>query len=198
MGFDVNTPVYHGTTANIKNIDPNKFGKSTETSSGNTGFWTTDKPYTASSFANYAAYHSPANRLNLDAQQIRSNLPNRRQNIMPLYLNKSNMSTMDAKGQSWSDVMDNPELDEKVRNFLETASEKGRVGEIKNFDDVAAYMSPEVATHYVATSPSDVRSVNAAFDPFRRNEPDILAGVAAAPAGMLAVDKQQNKEKSKK
>jgi hypothetical protein len=43
--------------------------------------------------------------------------------------------------------------------------------------------------------PVDVRSINAAFDPLRRKESDILAGVAAAPAGMLAIDRQK-KEKS--
>lgn len=45
--------------------------------------------------------------------------------------------------------------------------------------------------------PSDIRSINAAFDPFRRNEADILAGVAAAPVGLLAVDKDKKKKKNK-
>jgi hypothetical protein len=44
-------------------------------------------------------------------------------------------------------------------------------------------------------NPSNIRSVNAAFDPFRRNEADILAGVAAAPAGLLAIDKEKPKKK---
>jgi len=51
------------------------------------------------------------------------------------------------------------------------------------------------ATNYVIYKPKNVRSVNAAFDPFRRNEPDILAGVAAAPAGLLAIDKEKPKKK---
>jgi hypothetical protein len=48
---------------------------------------------------------------------------------------------------------------------------------------------------YVTKNPNQVRSINAAFDPFRRNEPDILAGVAAAPVGLLAVDKEKTKKK---
>jgi hypothetical protein len=44
-------------------------------------------------------------------------------------------------------------------------------------------------------NPNQLRSPNAAFDPFRRNEADILAGVAAAPVGLLAVDKEKTKKK---
>jgi hypothetical protein len=50
-------------------------------------------------------------------------------------------------------------------------------------------------TFDVMWNPSNIRSVNAAFDPFRRNEPDILAGVAAAPAGLLAIDEEKPKKK---
>lgn len=48
---------------------------------------------------------------------------------------------------------------------------------------------------YVPKEGSQVRSIFAAFDPFRRNENDLLAGVAAAPVGLLAVDKEKKKKK---
>jgi hypothetical protein len=48
---------------------------------------------------------------------------------------------------------------------------------------------------YVIKDPNQVRSINAAFDPFRRNEADILAGVAAAPIGLLNVDTEKKKKK---
>jgi hypothetical protein len=48
---------------------------------------------------------------------------------------------------------------------------------------------------YVTKNPNQVRSINAAFDPFRRNEPDLLAGVAAAPAGLLAIEEEKPKKK---
>jgi hypothetical protein len=50
---------------------------------------------------------------------------------------------------------------------------------------------------YVPKEGSQVRSIFAAFDPFRRNENDLLAGVAAAPVGLLAVDKEKKKKKNK-
>ena len=46
-------------------------------------------------------------------------------------------------------------------------------------------------TGYVLLEPSQVRSRNAAFDPKRRNEADILAGVL--PLGLLADEEQRNK-----
>ena len=48
---------------------------------------------------------------------------------------------------------------------------------------------------YVIKNPNQARSIFAAFDPFRRNEPDLLAGVAAAPAGLLAIDEEKPKKK---
>lgn len=43
-------------------------------------------------------------------------------------------------------------------------------------------------------NPNQLRSPQAAFDPFRRNDPDILAGVAAAPVGLLAIDENKKKK----
>lgn len=48
---------------------------------------------------------------------------------------------------------------------------------------------------YVIKDPNQVRSINAAFDPFRRNEADILAGVAAVPVGLLTENKRKEKKK---
>jgi hypothetical protein len=188
MGFDIENPVYHGTRTNIEKIDPSKFGKSTETYSGESGFWTTSDPHTANSYANYAAYHAPANRLGIGSQEVKNALPNRKQNILPLYLNKTNLLSMDAKGKSWGDYLDDPNLDTQLTNFLDTVNQKNALGEIKNFDDVASYMQPKVAHHYVTPDPSLVRSRFAAFDPARANEPDLLAGAMAIP---IATDKDK-------
>jgi hypothetical protein len=53
----------------------------------------------------------------------------------------------------------------------------------------------EKNTARIVLDQSQIRSPNAAFDPFRRNESSILAGVAAAPVGLLAVDKEKTKKK---
>lgn len=46
--------------------------------------------------------------------------------------------------------------------------------------------------------PSMIRSVNAAFDPFRRNEADILAGLLAVPATQLLEDDEDKKKRKTK
>lgn len=51
---------------------------------------------------------------------------------------------------------------------------------------------------YVPKESNQSRSIFAAFDPFRRNEPDMLAGVAAAPAGLLTIDESKKKKTTKK
>ena len=45
---------------------------------------------------------------------------------------------------------------------------------------------------YKMYNPADIRSINAAFDPFRRNEADILAGVGALP--FIDYSKDKNKK----
>ena len=45
---------------------------------------------------------------------------------------------------------------------------------------------------YKMYNPADIRSINAAFDPFRRNETDILAGVGALP--FIDYSKDKNKK----
>jgi hypothetical protein len=69
----------------------------------------------------------------------------------------------------------------------------------KQFDEARNYMDKfyksQKSNITALQDPSDIRSINAAFDPFRRNEPDILAGVAAAPAGLLAIEEEKPKKK---
>jgi hypothetical protein len=76
--------------------------------------------------------------------------------------------------------------DQEMRNII---SKKGYQGVKYN------NASEGEGVSYAITDPSSIRSPFAAFDPFRRNEADILAGVAAAPIGLLAVDKEKTKKK---
>lgn len=46
-------------------------------------------------------------------------------------------------------------------------------------------------TEYIVNNPANIRDVNAAFDPFRRNESDILAGVGA---GLPFIDYKDKKK----
>lgn len=56
------------------------------------------------------------------------------------------------------------------------------------------------SNNQVIFDPSLIRSRFAAFDPFRRNEADILAGVGAVPLGLLNIDEKKKRanEKPKK
>jgi hypothetical protein len=50
---------------------------------------------------------------------------------------------------------------------------------------------------FTVNQPNQIRSRFAAFDPFRRNENDLLAGVAAVPVGLLEMNKEKKKKKNK-
>jgi hypothetical protein len=179
MGFDVDNPVYHGTTSDIKEINPSKYGSSTETSSGDAGFWSSDDSHTAESFADYAAYAKPTNKnprlMHLSGEQVRAKHPNRRQNIIPMYINKKDMLSIDQGGTSWEDLMKNPKHEESFIDLLNKINNDSySVGEIKNFNDVADFKLPKTSTHYVSPHPSSYRSINAAFDPAEANSGDLL------------------------
>lgn len=53
-------------------------------------------------------------------------------------------------------------------------------------------------TFDVMLNPANIRSVNAAFDPFRRNEADILAGLLAVPATQLMKPEEKKKNRNAK
>jgi hypothetical protein len=75
-----------------------------------------------------------------------------------------------------------------------TISQISKKAKNNNNDSINFYGEKSGAVNLIH-EPNQIRSINAAFDPFRRNEPDILAGVAAAPAGLLAIDKEKPKKK---
>lgn len=206
MGFDVDNPVYHGTTSDIKEINPSKYGSSTETSSGDAGFWSSDDSHTAESFADYAAYAKPTNKnprlMHLSGEQVRAKHPNRRQNIIPMYINKKNMLSIDQGGTSWEDLMKNPKHEESFIDLLNKINNDSySVGEIKNFNDVADFKLPKTSTHYVSPKPSSYRSINAAFDPAEAESADILkagGGSIKALEKAIRVGEEAAKETLKK
>jgi hypothetical protein len=79
----------------------------------------------------------------------------------------------------------------RASGFIKSEENANVIPLLLNNPDLS-YFNGEI---YLNSKPNSVRSINAAFDPFRRNEPDILAGVAAAPAGLLAIDKEKPKKK---
>ncbi len=105
-------------------------------------------------------------------------------NTMPLLINKGK----EKQFQSFSDYVGQKG---KERNTFDYGQDLRNEG----YNSLSVKFFPEgEVREYASFNPSDIRSVNAAFDPFRRNESDILAGVAAAPVGLLAVDKEKKKK----
>lgn len=111
------------------------------------------------------------------------------------YLKKGKNYLYDAQGNSFSDIDTQNALLRRLRAMNGESSVT-----MNNFVDAPnpfQNSSTPPSTITAINQPNQIRSPNAAFDPFRRNEADILAGVAAAPVGLLAVDKDKKKKKNK-
>jgi hypothetical protein len=89
-------------------------------------------------------------------------------NVMPLFINKNNPISVTDKMPS----------SEAFKRF--------------NAGDADTFLSSNVA---VARNPNQLRSRFAAFDPFRRNEADILAGLGVGVPSINFLDKEKPKKK---
>ena len=63
LGFNVDEPVYHGTSESYSKIDPSKLGNVTKSLSAKKAFWAVDNPKTAEGYANYGAMDAKVNDL---------------------------------------------------------------------------------------------------------------------------------------
>lgn len=197
------TDVYHGSNLPIEQIDPAMLGSSTGAKSAKQAFWVVDNPTVARGYAEYAANEAPVAKILKDAEfqgkvaQRTGNWdkyeslvtkaeelesanqanPLNGQNIMPLRINTNNSSVMDAGGNSF------PYAENDINQFLRQSKYAGNdVAQIKNLDDAVGRVDLP-ANHYAVFNPANIRSRFAAFDPMRRHEADILAGVGVG--GML-------------
>ena len=177
MGFD--TPAYHGTDADIKAFDPATIGKIFNADEH--GFYSTSKvgskvhvnplnkkekiiPGYATA-DNYAKEAAAANNTNSET-------------IYPLLLRGDNSRTYNFR-------TNNPEhlyYGTPSMAYID-GSKKSIINEaLKNKNGLLKILADNDST-YVNFNNSDIRSRFAAFDPFRRHEADILAGVGVG--GML-------------
>ena len=103
--------------------------------------------------------------------------------IYPLMVRSEDFLPYEAEGANWMRAN---------RPAIDAAEEQGYSGAvIKNVRDNAGANLGTIADVYASPDPSRFRSRFAAFDPMRRNEPDILAGVL--PLGLLADEEQRKK-----
>ena len=191
LGFD-NKTYYHGTNTDIKEINPMFFGSGSGGQGAKKGFWMTDDPVTASSYADYVSldkpvndlieeadgvrmqgksmvYHNKADKLEQKAEELEQKLrkePLNNQTILPFLLQKNNNLTKNAKGEKYLDYMSDKNGIENA--FLNKAiSDKKNAVVIKNLSDTADWSAYRPSTHAVVLNPSAIRSKFAAFDPMK-------------------------------
>jgi hypothetical protein len=159
MGFLTDHPVYHGTAAApFDAFDLGKAGSVTRAAPARQGIWTSEEPAVANAFAKLAADKTGGNP-----------------HIMPLFARTDNPLILKLKG--------NPTLDQ----LGERVAQAWRDGH----DAVVVHNhflrggSRQRGDSLVLRNPNQLRSTQAAFDPARRNESDLLAGIGGAAAAGL-------------
>jgi len=175
MGFDKD--VYHGTSSDISEVVVLPEGRRYLKPFYTTADTSEDAAEFASQFAN-----------------TKSEMGNPR--VMPLLMRGDVM-----------DIRNNPEAAKKLADIAEQSYTELRIGEkglptwgqVNNYateaknagiDSILLDERPNLNS-IANLNPKNIRSRFAAFDPMRRNEPDILAGVL--PLGLLADEEQRKK-----
>jgi len=103
--------------------------------------------------------------------------------IYPLMMRSSDLMPYEAEGKNWMRVN---------AKAIDEAKQQGYGGvQINNVSDNTQASSGIRSNTYATENPELIRSRFAAFDPMRRNEADILAGVL--PLGLLADEEQRKK-----
>lgn len=193
--------VYHGTARDVEQFDAARRGENTGAESAGMGFFFSDSPRTAESYANFAATDAKiaalleeANKAEeagdwdaYDAKVVEYEAldasfadPQARldgQNVVPVYLSIQNPLVVDAAGEN--------AVGFDIPAALRAAVHGGHDGLIiRNLDD-AAGLTNEEAGHYVVFEPTQIKSVNnvGTFDP---SDPRILNQSGEQPRGRVS------------
>jgi hypothetical protein len=194
QGFDTSTVYYHGTASEFSGFSKDKLGDGTQSRSAKQAFFFSDSPRTAQSYAHNTAVRLPVLKLLRDADKAESKgdyakydslledaeaLENRLdkdrrngQNIIPVYLpNDDSLRILNMKGRSFDDFGVSDEISEE----LKSAKYDGLKGvKFLNLNDSAG-LAEDPSTHVAIFEPSNIRSVNAQFDPSLTESPDLVA-----------------------
>lgn len=176
MGFDTKNPLYHGTKSDFSAFKE-----------GRRSTYLTDEPKISDIYANSRNHEF----YNANAEP----------NVLPLFLRGKKLEVTDAKLDK-DGLMNHGYGFDNIAKAINSERNLNVMQDLKKSEYDFVKMNDMldlggVQTQYIVPTPSLIRSRFAAFDPFRRNEADILAGVAAAPVGLLAVDKDKKKKKNK-
>jgi len=198
IGFDADTPLYHGTGADFPAFDPSYRGGVADAYSARRADWLVDSPITADGYANMAARDAPvarlikqseaaeragqwdlASRLMAEAEQLEQTMPLQAgQSVVPVYSPRPS-SVIDADFGGVND------LENSMRDALGDARKNGGVGvEFRNFNDHPDYSVEDYATHRGIFDASNIRSRFARFDPRLSH----LRNLSASMAGLLGAN----------
>lgn len=196
MGFDKD--VYHGSQNDISEIDFSRAGKNTGNPNATLGFFTTPNPQEGSRYATLHGNQIDANVMPLLAKSSNSyQMPYKELDDMamsPYNLMMADPSFDPNAVVKFGDMAAQKAAAERLQKYRKLASEQSlqRKKELmqEGFDS-ATVLENKPMEEFVVFNPSIIRSRFAAFDPMRRNEADILAGVL--PLGLLADEEQRKK-----
>lgn len=205
MGFD--TPAYHGTNRQFEEFSNEMLGAKTGAKSAQKAHFSAQVPEVANSYVSTSHVFPLAGKGGAPAYEQLFKIPNAwdeytkaptdqdkwmvlekyglnlsHGQVMPLLLNMGKSRVKDYKGAGYRDVTYNDEL--------KAAKRQGKDSVIfKNTYDAGPHEGNNVMSDiYAIPDPSRIRSRFAAFDPARINENDLLAGVVAAPLGLLDIN----------
>lgn len=182
--------VFHGTTASFDSFSEETRGKVTRATSAQSGFFFASTARTAQSYADHGATVTPVeelvaaadaagergdwdeyDRLTNEAEALDASLIGdgraRGQSIVPAYLSIKNPLVIDAAGET-------PQGIGGIDPIIQRAKAAGHDGVIiRNFDD-AAGLYDEIADHYIAFDPKQIKSATANSGNFDPTDPSIL------------------------
>lgn len=197
QGFDVETPLYHGTAVEVDAFDAAKRGGVTNARSAKLGTWLTENPQTASGYADLASQKpvadlikkseaaeragqwDKANEYMVQAEKLEASGGAGGQNTIPLYV-RGKMKTVDMDG-----VRYDPD-DHDLSGMVRAAKAEGFDGvRFENFSDEAEWGVHRPTTHVVIFDPANIRGKFAAFDPSQSGSSKLLAGMGGRIGGQL-------------
>jgi predicted small secreted protein len=186
LGFDIYNKYFHGTGDDFTEFDPNSFF--------------TSNPRAASTYAeergNTYAIDKGGNSL-------------KAANVMPVYVKAKKYADDDAViSAAKKTKMYDPEIEDSYYytspnydNFSAKAAPVVTAELKKKGYDAAKHYDFDMDGNEIISSqffdPSQIRSTSAAFDPFRRGEADILAGVGIGLPVTGLIDRQEPVKKAK-
>jgi hypothetical protein len=172
MGFDINA--YHGTNKDIYAFDPTK-GEYNRTG---TGTWFSKNPLIANTYGGRnegSVYPVMIRSEKLAKTDFQGN---------PWVAPPEDLTITHASGEEFYPprMINNKNI--SVNDIARMANKEGNAGiQINRIQDYGPYQEgsnailPDMSNNVTMFDPTQIRSRFAAFDPFRRNEADILAGV---------------------